>query len=314
MHLSRLGSSDLLISPIGLNAVSFTTGCGSFDPVEAAAIVTHLLENTVAMIDITDLTGSGDVEVLVGRAVRGHRDEVVLASRCGARYTLQGYLVDVDARPATVARTCESTLRRLGTDHLDLLYLDRPDPRVPLQESVGALAALVAAGKVRHVGLSHVDVAQLRAAHATHPVAMVAAEYSLLDRVIEAEILPAARALGVGVAAYSPLCRGLLAGSLTSLDLLADTDYRRADPRFAPGRFAQLRALTSVAERLATRRHVGVARLALTWLLTQGNDIVPLPGTRSLTHLELNLAAAELRLTHDERAVLGSLLTQPDQS
>jgi aryl-alcohol dehydrogenase-like predicted oxidoreductase len=308
MELRRLGGSDLVISPIGLNAVSFTIGCGTVDPVEAAAIVTQLMETTGALIDATDFTGSGDVERLVGRVVRGRRDEVVLASRGGARYTEHGQLAAIDATPVSVAKACDATLRRLGTDHLDLYYLDRVDPRVPFEDSLGALAALVAAGKVRHIGVSHVDADQLRLAHAIHPVSVVAAEYSLLERYVEMEILPTARALGVGLAAYSPLARGLLTGALTSLDQLSADDYRHADPRFWPENFARMRAAVAVAERLATQRHLSTGRLALTWLLAQGADIVPLPGTRSLTHLEMNLAAADITLPPDDHAQLASLL------
>jgi len=298
MMLRRLGSTGLVTAPIGLNAASFTLGCGTVDPIEAGAIVTQLLETASALIDITDLTGTGDVAVLVGRAVRGRRDNVVLASRGSAR-------------PGDITRACEAILRRLGTDHLDLYYLDRVDPRVPVEDSVGALAGLVSAGKVNHVGVSHVDAEQLRRAHAVHPVTVVAAEYSLLERYVEVEILPTARALGVGLAAYSPLARGLLTGALTSLDQLAANDYRRADPRFQPEAFSRARAVAEAAERLASGRHLSVGRLALTWLLAQGSDIVPVPGTRNLTHLEMNLTAAEVRLTPAEQAQLASLLDSP---
>jgi aryl-alcohol dehydrogenase-like predicted oxidoreductase len=308
MQLRRLGSSDLLISPVGLNAVSFTPGCGRVDTTEATAVVAQLLGYAAAIVDVTDLTGSGELAALVGRALHGHRDEVVLAARCGARYTRRGRLTTVDARPASLARTCDAMLGRLGTDRIDLCYLDRVDPRVPLEDSVGALAALVAAGKVRHVGLSHVDADELRRAHAVHPVAMVAAEYSLVERGVERDVLPTARALGVGLAAYRPLGRGLLTGALTSLDQLAQGDYRRADPRFWPENFVRIRAVAAEAERLATLRHLSVGRLALTWLLNQGSDIVPLPGTRSLTHLEMNVAAADLHLSLAESSQLASLL------
>lgn len=296
--LRRLGSTGLVTAPIGLNAASFTLGCGTVDPIEAGAIVTQLLETACALIDITDLTGTGDVAVLVGRLVRGRRDNVVLASRGSAR-------------PADMTRACEAILRRLGTDHLDLYYLDRVDPRVPVEDSIGALAGLVSAGKVNHVGVSHVDAEQLRRAHAVHPVTVVAAEYSLLERYVEVEILPTARALGVGLAAYSPLAKGLLTGALTSLDQLAADDYRRADPRFQPEAFSRARVVAEAAERLASKRHLSVGRLALTWLLAQGSDIVPLPGTRNLTHLEMNLTAAEVRLTPAEQAQLASLLDSP---
>jgi len=307
-ELRRLGRSDLLTSPIGFNAVSFTTGCGTVDPAEVSAIVAQLRETALALIDVTDLTGSGEVEALFGRAIRGQRDAFVLTSRGGARYTVHGHLTTVDGRPENVASACDTTLRRLGTDHLDVYLLDRVDPHVPIEDSMGALAALVAAGKIRHIGLSHVDAEQLRRAHAVHPVTVVAAEYSLLERSIEAEILPTARELGVGLAAYRPLGRGLLTGRFTSPDQLAEGDYRWADPRFWPENFGRVRAVTEAAERLASLRHLSLARLALTWLLAQGDDIVALPGTRNLTHLEMNLAAADVRLTPDEQAQLCSLL------
>jgi aryl-alcohol dehydrogenase-like predicted oxidoreductase len=306
--LRRLGSSGLVTAPIGLNAVSFTIGCGAADPAEATAIVAQLGETAAVMIDVSDLTGSGDVETLVGRAVRGRRDEVVLAGRGGARYTARGRLTAVDARPATITLSCDTTLRRLGTDHLDLYYLDRVDPHVPLEESIGALADLVSAGKVRHVGVSHVDATQLRRAHAAHTVAVVAAEYSLIDRRVERGILPAARALGVGLAAYRPLGSGLLGGSFTSLDRLPDDDYRRSDPRFRPDSLARVRRPLHTAERIATQRHLSLGRLALAWLLAQGDDIIAVAGTRSLTHLEMNLAAADLSLGQDDLARLATLL------
>lgn len=311
MRLRRLGRSDLLTSPIGLNAVSFASGCGPVDRHEAHIVISQLLETTIALIDASDLTGSGDVAALVGRAVRGRRDKALLASRGGATYTVRGRLTSVDARPAVLAKASETALRLLGTDHLDLYYLDRVDPLVPLEDSMGALAAMVEAGKVRQVGLVHVDAEQLRRAHAIVPVAVVGAEYSLMQRLVEVDLLPTARALGVSLAAYSPLARGLLTGAVTSLDQLPDHDYRRADPRFWPENFGRYRAIAEAAERVASRRHLSVGRLALTWLLAQGNDIVPVPGTQSLTHLEMNLAAADVTLTAGERAELGALLGPP---
>jgi aryl-alcohol dehydrogenase-like predicted oxidoreductase len=308
MNLRRLGGSGLATSPIGFNAVSFTVGCGAVDAAEAAAILAQLLETRRALVDVTDLSGSGTVDAFVGRAVRGRRDDIVLASRAGASYSAQGRLAAVDAHPASLIRTCDATLRRLDTDHLDVYYLDRVDPQVPVEQSVQALATLVEAGKVRHIGLSHVDADQLRRAHAVHPVASVATEYSLLERAAEGDLLPTARSLGVGLVAYSPLGRGLLTGTLTSLAQVPSRDYRRADPWFRPANFRRARALAQAAEALAARRHLSVGRLALAWLLGQGEDIVALPGTRSLTHLEMNLAAADVVLSPQDRAELAALL------
>jgi aryl-alcohol dehydrogenase-like predicted oxidoreductase len=281
-------------APVGFNAASFMTGCGSFDVNEAVAVVTELLSRAVALIDATGVTGSREAETLIGRTLRGRRDRAVLASGSGGR-------------PADIVRECDATLRHLGTDRIDLYYLDRTDAEPPIEESVGALAALIDAGKVRQIGLSNVDGDRLRRAYAVHPVAMVSAEYSLLARHIEVDVLPSARALGVGVAAYRPLGSGLLTGSLVSLDQVAAGDYRRADPRFRPDNFSRNRRAVRLFERLATQRQVSVARLAIAWLLAQGEDIVPLPGTRNLTHLEMNLAAAEVRLTADDHAQLALL-------
>jgi aryl-alcohol dehydrogenase-like predicted oxidoreductase len=216
-------------------------------------------------------------------------------------------LTAVDARPANMATACDTTLRRLGTDHIDLYYLDRVDPRVPLEDSMGAMAALVSAGKVRHIGVSHVDATQLRRAHAVHEVTVVSAVYSLLDRRAEEEILPTARALGVGLAAYRPLGGGLLSGSFAAPQHLADDDYRRTDEWFGPENLAHLTTPLKQAERIATRRHLSLGRLALAWLLAQGSDIVAVAGTRNLTHLEMNLAAAEVRLGPDDLARLRTL-------
>ncbi|WJK38256.1 aldo/keto reductase [Solwaraspora sp. WMMA2056] len=288
--------------------MSFTAGCGGpVDRAVADGMIGQLREFGTSLVDATDLTTGGDVETVVGRALRGRRTAVLLASRSGGRYTRSGRLVDVDARPETVTRSCHTTLRRLGTDYLDLYLLDRADPRVPVEESVQAMAALVAAGKVRHLGVAHVGVGQLRRAHAVHPLALVAAEYSLLGRCAETELLPAARALGIGFAAYRPLGAGLLTGRLDSPDQLAPDAYQHADPRFRPDNFARTRRMVGAAQRVATRRHVGVSRLALAWLLAQGPDVLPVAGTRDPTHLEMNLAAAAVRLDAAERARLATV-------
>jgi aryl-alcohol dehydrogenase-like predicted oxidoreductase len=291
----RIGGSGLIVGPIGFNAASFATGCGSFDASEATAILAELLSRPASLIDATDRSAAREVEILVGRAVRGRRDKVLLASRG-------------DARPTDLVRGCDATLHRIGTDHIDLYYLDRVDARVPIEDSMGALAALVGTGKIRHVGVSNVDAEQLRRAHAVHPVAVVAADYSLLARSAEAGILSTARALGVGLAAYRPLSSGLLTGLIVSLDQLPRGDYRRTDPRFQPENFARAHATVRAVARLATQRQVSVARLAIAWLLAQGSDVVPLPGTRNLTHLEMNLSATDIQLTVADQAQLTSLV------
>jgi aryl-alcohol dehydrogenase-like predicted oxidoreductase len=311
VEMRSLGSTGLVSSSVGLTCLGFSGAGGAVDGT-ANKLISHALDCGVTLIDATAVTGGGDVESLVGRAVRGRRDEAVLAARCGARFTHQGELVHVDARPDSIARSCDASLRRLGVDHLDLYYLARADPRVELADTVDALSGLVRDGKVRQIGLSGVTAGQLRDAHAVHPIAAVVGEYSLLDRRVEAEILPTARALGVGFIARSPLDRGLLTGRATAPDDLADDDCRRGHPRFHPAAFAHNRHLIRAAERLAASKDVSLGRLALAWLLAQGEDIVAMPGTRDRTHLEMNVAATEVRLEPEECARLSALLA-PDR-
>lgn len=286
MRPRRLGRSDLVVRPIGLNAASFAAGCGPADPAEATEVMSLLLETDNVLVDATG------VESVIREAVCGRRDRVVLASRpAGGR------------GPAGIVRAAEASLRGLGTDHLDLCYLDgwrldRLASAGPLEARVAALAALVEAGKVRHIGLFDVDADQLRRACAVHPVAVVAAGYSLLERTVEAELLPAARSLGVGLAAYRPLGRGALTGP-------------QVRPDESHGRDPTAGLVVRTAQLVAARRSLSVSRLALAWLLSQGDDIVALPATRSVTHLEMNLAAAGLVLSPADRAELNSPAASP---
>jgi aryl-alcohol dehydrogenase-like predicted oxidoreductase len=306
MQLRDLGATGLVTSAIGLTCLSFTKGCGVVDRDEAVAIVSHAVDSGVSLIDATDHTGRGDVEDLAGGVLRGRRDEVVLVGHGGARRSPQGALINVDGSAEQLIRDCDTSLRRLGTDHFDVYHLAQPDPRTPIEESVIALGALVKAGKARHVGLIGVSAEQLRRAHAVYPIAVVTAEYSLLEREIEADLLPAARALGVGLIARSPLGHGLLTSAPPPARLAGD-DYRRTYLNFQPERYARNRELVHAVQRIAAEHNLSVSRLALAWLLGQGNDVVPMPGTRNLTHLEMNVTAVDIALTAHDLATLRAL-------
>jgi aryl-alcohol dehydrogenase-like predicted oxidoreductase len=308
MQLRTFEGTGLVTSAIGLNCLSFTTGCATIDPDEAEAILARLPDIGVTFVDASDFTTDGDVEVMVGNAVRDRRDELLLASRGGARWAPSGAVRGIDGSPDALRSACDRTLRRMGVDHLDVYYLSCVDPAVPLADSVGALAGLIGAGKIRYIGLSGVTADELRRAAAVHPVAMVSAEYSLMQRDIESGLLGAAGELGAGLAAYSPLARGLLAGWPTSLDQLAVDDYRHADQRFRPETFAHNRSLIAAIEGLAADQDLSVCRLALAWLLARDTSIVAMPGTRSLTHLELDVSAADVSIGAELHARLSALL------
>ncbi|ASW54607.1 aldo/keto reductase [Plantactinospora sp. KBS50] len=314
MQLRRLGSSGPVTSAIGLGTLGLTGGYGPVDRDEAVRTLWHALDAGVTLLDTADFYGGGAVESLVGTAIKDRRDDVVVATRGGALFTPEGRPLGVDGSPDRLRQACDASLERLGIDHIDLYYLARVDPKVPVQESVGALAELVAAGKVRHIGLSEANAEQLRQAVAVHPVAALASEYSLFEREVERTLLPVARELGVGLVACSPLGRGLLTGRLTSVDQLGDRDYRRNHPRFWPEHFAHNRELVSRAEALAAERDVSVGRLVLAWLLAQGQDIVPIPGTRCTTHLEMNVAATQVKLTEDELRLLAETIPADEVS
>jgi aryl-alcohol dehydrogenase-like predicted oxidoreductase len=249
------------------------------------------------MLDIADFYAAGDVERLVGQAVVRRRDGVVIATRGGMRFNSDGRPTELDASPAYLTEACDASLHRLGVDHIDLYYLAGVDPRVPVEESVGQLAELVQAGKIRYIGLSGVSPNQLRRSHAVHPVSAVAAEYSLWDQRSAAGLLTAARELGVGVVACRPLGRGFLTGKITKPDAFGPADYRRSDPRFGPAAFSRSRQLIGAMEQIAADLDVGLARLALAWALSGSHDVVPVPSTRDLLHLEMNASAVTLRLS-----------------
>ena len=305
-----LGKHGLVVSAIGLGQGSSTTNFGARDDAEQIATMRRALELGVTFFDTSDAYAGGHHEELIGRAIAGRRAEVVIASKFG-NLDLPGGGKGYNGRPEYVPRACEASLRRLGVDVIDLYYLHRIDPDVPIEETVGAMAALVRAGKVRHLGLSEAGPESLRRASRVHPITALQTEYSLWSRHVEAEILPACRELGIGFVAYAPLGRGLLTGGIRRLDDIAPHDRRRIHPRFHAGNLERNLELVESLERFARARGVTAAQLALAWLLSRGDDIVPIPGTKRRRFLEDNAAAVELSLPAKELAALTDLF-RPD--
>jgi aryl-alcohol dehydrogenase-like predicted oxidoreductase len=295
MHTRNLGDG-LTVSALGLGCMGMSQGYGATDDSTSTATIRRALDLGVTLLDTAMSYGTGHNERLVGAAIAGRRDEVVLATKFGIVRDADG--VRVDARPDRVAGWCDASLSRLGTDRIDLYYLHRVDPRVPVEETVGAMAELVAAGKVRHLGLSEVTPDQLSRAAAVHPIAAVESEWSLWWRELEDDVVPLARRLGTGVVPYSPLGRGMLAGST------GPAAFRDSDPRFAgPDRDRNL-ALLAEVRRIAAEHGATPGQLALAWLLARGDDVVPIPGTRNADRLAENVAAADLRLSPADLARL----------
>jgi aryl-alcohol dehydrogenase-like predicted oxidoreductase len=297
----RLGSSDLTVPPIGLGCMSLSGVYGEADDAASEALIQHALDHGITHLDTADMYGWGHNETVVGRGLRGRRDEVVLATKFG-QVQRPGGGNGVDGRPAYVREACEASLRRLGVEVIDLYYQHRVDPSVPIEETVGAMAALVKAGKVRFLGLSEARPDTIRRAHAVHPIAAVQTEYSPLYRE-EAEATRAVtRELGIGFVAYAPLGRGLLAGAIRTM---ADVDGRRAaHPRFQSGNLEHNRCLAEPVEALARAKGCTPAQVVLAWVLAQGEDVVTIPGTRSAARLDENAAAQKVVLTAEEVADL----------
>ncbi|CAN5733153.1 aldo/keto reductase [soil metagenome] len=304
-----LGRSDLTAGVIGLGCMSFSPIYGGFDGYDPTETINRALDLGVTMLDTADVYGPHTSEEVVGRAVASRRDEVTLATKFGILRAgpVEPGVRQVDGRPAYVRSSIEGSLQRLGVDHVDLYYLHRPDPDVPIEETVGAMAELVSAGQVRHLGLSEASADTVRRAVAVHPVAALQTEYSLFSRDLEGEILDTCRELGVGIVAYSPLGRGMLTGTIASTADLAANDFRRRQPRFADDALDANRSLVDEVASIAAAHDATPGQVALAWVLAQGDDMTPIPGTKRIPYLEENAAAAELSLTDDDLERLDGL-------
>ncbi|MET8811686.1 aldo/keto reductase [Streptomyces sp. NPDC004549] len=300
----------LEVSRIGLGAMSMSayyTGAGS-DEAESVRAVHRALELGVTHIDTAEVYGPYTNEELVGRAIKGRRDQVVLATKFGGGISYSGRGgVGLDSSPASIRVAVEGSLKRLGTDHIDLYYQHRVDPATPIEETVGALAELVAQGKVRHIGLSEAGPATIRRAHAVHPVAALQTEYSLWTRDVEAELLPLLRELGIGLVPYSPLGHGFLTGRIRSMDQLDADDWRQGNPRFTGENFQRNLRIVDEVEAVVAQANATPAQIALAWLLAQGDDIAPIPGTKRVSRVEENTAADGIELTAGQIARLNDL-------
>jgi aryl-alcohol dehydrogenase-like predicted oxidoreductase len=301
MERRTLGQG-LEVSAIGLGCMGMSEFYGHRDEGEALATIQRALELGVDLLDTADMYGPFANERLVARAIEGRRDEVVLATKFGNVRGERGERLGIRGDAGYVRRACEASLERLGVDHIDLYYQHRVDPDTPIEETVGAMAELVAEGKVRHLGLSEAAPETVRRAHAVHPISALQTEYSLWTRDPEDEILPTVRELGIGFVAYSPLGRGFLSGRIKSVDDLDPDDFRRMNPRFQGDNFGRNLELVERVREIADEKRVSPAQLALAWVLRRGDDIVPIPGTKRVRYLEENARAVDVELNEDELA------------
>ena len=305
MKTRTLGSgSKLEVSALGLGCMGMSDFYGPASEDEAIATIHQALDRGATFLDTADIYGPLTNEILVGRALRGRRDGVVLATKFGNVRSEDGKFLGINGRPDYVRQACDASLKRLGVDHIDLYYQHRVDRDTPIEETVGAMAELVRAGKVRHLGLSEASPATIRRAHATHPITALQTEYSLWTRDPEDEVLRTVRELGIGFVAYSPLGRGFLTGRFRTAADFAAGDYRTSNPRMAAENLAKNVALADRVREIAAEKKVTAGQLALAWVLARGIDIVPIPGTTRRTHLDENLAAVDVRLSEAELARL----------
>jgi aryl-alcohol dehydrogenase-like predicted oxidoreductase len=307
--MKHITLGELEVSRIGLGAMGMSaayTGAGT-DDVQSVRTIHRALELGVTLIDTAETYGPFTNEELLGRALKGHRDEVVLATKFGRLSHVRGGARLLDSSPANIRAAAEGSLRRLGTDHIDLYVQHRVDPGTPIEDTVGALAELVAEGKVRHLGLSEAGPATIRRAHAVHPITALQSEYSLWTRDPEAAVLPLTRELGIGFVAYSPLGHGFLTGTIRSTDHFDDGDWRTNNPRFTGENFRRNLRIADQVERVAAEAGVTPAQAALAWLLTKGDNIAPIPGTRRLSRIEENTAADGVALTAEQIGQLDAL-------
>jgi aryl-alcohol dehydrogenase-like predicted oxidoreductase len=304
MEQRTLGGQGLVVPALGLGCMGMSQSYGPGDDQESVATIQRALDLGMTFLDTADVYGLSANERLVGKAIAGRRDEVVLATKFGNQRRPDGSLIRINGEPDYVRQACDASLERLGVDHIDLYYQHRVDRSVPVEDTWGAMAELVQAGKVRYLGISEAAPATVRRAHAVHPVSAGQYEWSLFTRDLEDEVLPALRELGIGVVAYSPLGRGFLSGRITSPDDFGEDDFRRNHPRFTGENFARNLELVDRVRELAASKGATPSQLAIAWVLAQGDDVVPIPGTKRRSYLEENLGALDVELTPEDLAAM----------
>ena len=308
MEQRKLGRQGLTVSAVGLGCMGMSWAYGTPNETESIAVIHEALERGLNFFDTAEIYGPFENEKLLGRALKGKREQAVVATKFGFNFT-EGQARGLNSRPENVKAVAEASMQRLGIDCIDLFYQHRVDPDVPIEDTVGALAELVAAGKVRYLGLSEAGAETIRRAHAVHPISALQYEYSLWERDVERDILPVARELGIGFVPFSPLGRGFLTGQYTSLNDFEEGDWRRSNsPRFNEDNLAHNLKLVEAVKELAAQKGIKPGQLALAWVLHQGADIVPIPGTKRLAYLRENLAAADVKLSADDLAWLNERL------
>lgn len=308
MKQRKLGSQGLKVAAVGLGCMGMSEFYGAADEAESLATLNRAVELGITLFDTADAYGPFKNEELVGKALRGRRDQVVIATKFGFRRDEKGQALGISGRPEYVRSACDASLRRLGIDCIDLYYQHRVDTEVAIEDTIGAMADLVKAGKVRYLGMSEAGALTIRRAHRVHPISAVQTEYSLWSRDVEEDVLPTLRELGIGLVAYSPLGRGFLTGQIKRIEDLAADDFRRLLPRFQGENFQKNLDLVEEVKRIAGTKGITPGQLALAWVLAQGNDIVPIPGTKRRKYLEENAAAAEVKLTASDLASIEAVM------
>jgi aryl-alcohol dehydrogenase-like predicted oxidoreductase len=310
MQKRKLGTQGLEVSSLGLGCMGMSAFYGPSDEAESIQVLHHALELGINFWDTAELYGPFKNEELIGRTLKNFsREKIIIATKFAWTFDSEGQRLELNGSPTHIKKSIEGSLKRLGTDYIDLYYQHRLDPKTPIEETVGAMAELVKAGKVRYIGLSEVGLNTIRRAHTVHPLTAIQSEYSLWEREVEEDILPTLKELGIGFVAYSPIGRGFLSGKIKSIDDLDLSDFRRSSPRFQNENFQRNFELVSQVQKISAAHKATPAQIALAWLLRQGKDIVPIPGTRHIKYLEENAKTVELKLPESVWASLDKILT-----